>query len=301
MKKKKRYFLYQTTNLVNGKIYIGKHGTFDIEDRYFGSGQVLQQAIAKYGIENFEFRILIELQNEEELRLLESMVVNEEFIKRSDVYNCMVGGQGGDAWTKLGHRHSEETKQKLSERSKEALKRLDVREKISQSQKEAWKRIKADKEFYADIQRRRSESAKLAYRNRKQYFQTDEYRQKISQGVSAYYDKVGRKRPKRIVQPYRIKGLKSKPAVYVTNGQHEFRVRKEEVEIYLQHGYWLGRNPANKKPLARNKTMMDNSSGKGKFIVHNETLQQLCRIDPVELDRYLANGWKRGYLHKRLK
>lgn len=79
----------------------------------------------------------------------------------------MVGGQGGDAWTKLGHRHSEETKQKLSERSKEALKRSDVREKISQSQKEAWKRIKADKEFYADIQRRRSESAKLAYRNRK--------------------------------------------------------------------------------------------------------------------------------------
>ena len=227
------------------------------------------------------------------------MVVNEEFIKRPDVYNCMIGGQGGDTWTKLGHKHSEETKKKISECSKKALKRSDVRKKLSQSQKEAWKRIKTNKEFYDDIQRRRSESAKLAYKNRKQHCQTNESRQKISQALLAHYDKVGRKKSKYIAQPYRIQGLKSKPAVYVTNGQYEFRIRKEEVEIYLQHGYQLGRNPNNKKPLARNQIMKDNSSGKGKFIIHNDELQQLRRINPNELDEYLANGWKRGYLHKK--
>lgn len=299
MEKKKRYFIYQTTNLVNGKIYIGKHGTFDIEDRYFGSGPVLRRAIKKYGIENFEFKVLIELQNEEELRLLESMVVNEDFINRPDVYNCMIGGQGGDTWSRLDHGHSDETKKKLSERSKAAQQRPEVRQKISYAQKEAWKRIKANKEFYDDIQRRRSESAKLACKNRKPRFWSNDDRKKLSRSMTAYYDKVGRKHPRRIQQPYRIEGLTSKPSVYVTDGQHEFRIRKEEVDIYIQHGYKLGRNLNNRKSLARNQAMKDNSSGKGKVVVYNETLQQQRRIDPVELNNYLSDGWKRGYLYKK--
>lgn len=94
-KKKKHYLIYQTTNLVNGKIYIGKHETTDIEDNYFGSGNLIRAAIKKYGLENFVKTILFELQNEEEMNLLEKMVVTEEFCKREDVYNIKVGGEGG--------------------------------------------------------------------------------------------------------------------------------------------------------------------------------------------------------------
>ena len=93
--KQKHYLIYQITNLVNGKIYIGKHETINIEDDYFGSGKQLKRAINKYGLENFEFRILIDLKNREEMNLLEKLVVTEEFCSREDVYNIKIGGDGG--------------------------------------------------------------------------------------------------------------------------------------------------------------------------------------------------------------
>ena len=93
--KQKHYLIYQITNLVNGKIYIGKHETFNIEDNYFGSGNLIVAAINKYGLENFEFKILIDLKNKEEMNLLEKLVVNKEFCARDDVYNIKVGGDGG--------------------------------------------------------------------------------------------------------------------------------------------------------------------------------------------------------------
>ena len=119
------YLIYKITNLVNGKFYIGKHITDNIEDNYFGSGINVKRAIQKHGIENFVFNILIDLKNEEEMNLLEELVVNEDFVKRPDTYNMKVGGVGGwgsgenspwfgkTPWNK-GKHHTEETKVKLS-------------------------------------------------------------------------------------------------------------------------------------------------------------------------------------------
>lgn len=72
-------------------IYIGKHVTTNIDDEYFGSGTYIKAAENKHGLQHFKKEILIELQNEEEMNLLERLVVNEEFIKRDDVYNMIVG------------------------------------------------------------------------------------------------------------------------------------------------------------------------------------------------------------------
>ncbi len=90
------YLIYKTTCLINNKIYIGKHKTTNIEDNYFGSGKCLQHAIKKYGLENFEFKILIDLNNEIEMNELERLVVNSDFIQRNDVYNLCIGGDGGN-------------------------------------------------------------------------------------------------------------------------------------------------------------------------------------------------------------
>ena len=48
MNKKKYYLIYQVTNNVNGKIYIGIHETNDLEDDYMGSGKILNKAKEKY-------------------------------------------------------------------------------------------------------------------------------------------------------------------------------------------------------------------------------------------------------------
>jgi len=58
--------IYLTTNLVNGKKYVG----LDTHNRpwYLGSGTVLKKAIAKYGKSNFKKEILEECTTIEELR-----------------------------------------------------------------------------------------------------------------------------------------------------------------------------------------------------------------------------------------
>ena len=90
-----QYFLYETKNLINGKIYIGVHSTDNSEDRYLGSGKVLITAIKKYGIENFQRTILEEFPDAISMYTREAEIVNEEFLKRKDVYNIRLGGSGG--------------------------------------------------------------------------------------------------------------------------------------------------------------------------------------------------------------
>ena len=85
--KHKYYLIYQTTNLVNGKIYVGQHQTYNLDDGYIGSGTLLQKAIQKYGIDKFERKILYYCQSEEELNAKEREIVNEDFVNRKDTYD----------------------------------------------------------------------------------------------------------------------------------------------------------------------------------------------------------------------
>ena len=89
------YYLYEVTNLVNGKTYIGQHITDDLEDGYLGSGKALKSAIKKYGRDKFKKEILLFAQNEQALNILEMMAVTPEFCARKDNYNLKEGGSGG--------------------------------------------------------------------------------------------------------------------------------------------------------------------------------------------------------------
>lgn len=103
---KKYYLVYKTTNLVNGKIYIGKHETYNLDDGYLGSGILIQRAIEKYGKENFKREILCECSSREEMNAKEAELVNEEFLKRDDVYNLKQGGEGGWDYCNTPERHN---------------------------------------------------------------------------------------------------------------------------------------------------------------------------------------------------
>jgi len=88
------HYVYCIENLINGKVYVGKHTTSDLDDGYMGSGKLLTKAIAKHGVKNFCKHVLIECSSAEEAFELERQIVDEEFIDDENTYNLTLGGKG---------------------------------------------------------------------------------------------------------------------------------------------------------------------------------------------------------------
>lgn len=86
--------LYKTTNLVNGRYYIGVHKTSNPSDAYLGSGLALKRAIKLYGRPSFVKEVLAVFDTAEEAYLAEQkIVVTADEDPKS--YNLMRGGVGG--------------------------------------------------------------------------------------------------------------------------------------------------------------------------------------------------------------
>jgi len=126
------YIVYKTTNLVNGKFYIGKHKQkfhFPILfDGYFGSGVGINRAIKKYGKENFIRETLHVFYTPEKAYQKEKELVDENFINRTDTYNVIGGGYGAS-------KISSETKQKMSNSHKGIIKSEETRQRLSKAHK----------------------------------------------------------------------------------------------------------------------------------------------------------------------
>jgi len=91
------YYIYQITNQINGKIYVGKHKSPVHPDSngYYGSGKQIIAAIKKYGKLNFKKEILCFCSSLEEMAVREEEIVTESFVGRTDTYNMHKGGPGG--------------------------------------------------------------------------------------------------------------------------------------------------------------------------------------------------------------
>jgi len=88
------YSVYQTINKKNGMIYVGVHYSNKDNDKYAGSGTLIQEAIKNEGKENFITEVLFEYDNEVDMLAKEAEIVNEKFIARPDTYNVTLGGGG---------------------------------------------------------------------------------------------------------------------------------------------------------------------------------------------------------------
>jgi group I intron endonuclease len=129
--------IYKTTNLVNGKQYIGKDTRNN--PNYFGSGVLLKKAIKKYGKENFKKEIIEVCSSRQELIEREEYWLNYYDAGNNSIFynrhNYSYGGIAsfGEKNGFYGKKHSNETKQKISKSNSGRTISDDTKKKLSQS------------------------------------------------------------------------------------------------------------------------------------------------------------------------
>ena len=100
------YYIYKATNKINGKSYIGQ--TIDFEHRkkthlnrrdgYCDPNSIFHKALDKYGAENFEWEILMEVPGKQFANAMEIEMIRKYGTYKPNGYNLTKGGDGGSMW-----------------------------------------------------------------------------------------------------------------------------------------------------------------------------------------------------------
>ncbi len=146
----KNHYVYLTTNLINGKQYVGDHTINPKENLYYiGSGSYLYKANKKYTEFNFFKEILEWFETREE-----AFLAQEKYIKQ---YNTLVPN-GYNINPKGGHQvsgsMSEETKNKIR------LKRKGIKLNLSPEQRLRRSEVQKGKQHTKETKNKISESNK---------------------------------------------------------------------------------------------------------------------------------------------
>lgn len=107
-------YIYETTNLINNKKYIGKHKSKEFDKFYLGSGTYIKNAIEKYGKENFQVKILEKINNISDNDLgLKYLAERETYwikyfnaVKDDNYYNMSYGNES-EGWYGLNQARRE--------------------------------------------------------------------------------------------------------------------------------------------------------------------------------------------------
>ena len=136
--------IYKITNLVNGKIYVGKKIN-DAAD-YYGSGRLIVRALRKYGKEKFKKEILQQCLEIDELNSCETFWIKKLDCVHPKGYNIGKGGEGGDTFT--NHPNKETIRQHKKDAGKKMwATNLDHRQHMSEVRKALW----LDKKYREDM------------------------------------------------------------------------------------------------------------------------------------------------------
>lgn len=212
------YLIYKITNQINGKSYIGKHQTKNIDDGYMGSGKLLKRAIEKYGIENFTKDIIEIYDTEQKMNLAEKiLVVTDNEIS----YNLCSGGNGGFGFiNKLGLCLTEKHKIAAKENSKFGI------NKIKQLMlNDDWKNIWKHKIKIANILSINNKGANNSFYSKKHSLETKEKIKKTRQDKHIGY------------------GEKNSQygTCWITNGNHNKKIKNNDIDVWIKQGYYKGR------------------------------------------------------------
>lgn len=188
-------FIYKITNKITKKCVIGetKHNPEARWKRHLRAINkntgcpALRDAIKKYGVENFKLEVLI-ICFDEDRYIYEKQYIKKYNSQVPNGYNILEGGEGGGF---IGKKHTEETKQKLSDSLKKFYENPEERHKKSLTNKEAMKKVDM-KKIIANSEKYKKavEEGRVggrSHKNNKDHKLSEETKQKIRESVLKYY------------------------------------------------------------------------------------------------------------------
>lgn len=216
--------IYKTTNLINGKIYVGKHCQEICPvafDGYLGSGLLISRAIKKYGKEKFERITLESFSTEKEAIQREDFWIDKfKSYDKNIGYNISKGGFGVSSefmiekWKEPGYRdrlleifNGEKYKNDISIRqtkkwenkdyrdfhseiNREIANRTEVKEKNSETMYSFWEDSVYREKQTKSIQIGALDPEYREYRRKikTEHWKNPEYREKTSQAIKTSHN-----------------------------------------------------------------------------------------------------------------
>lgn len=115
-------YIYETTNLKNGKKYIGLTNRDSFDENYLGSGKLIRAAIKKYGFDNFHVQPLEYHYNKDDLIAAEKRIIKERKANTSsEYYNIAEGGKWGNVFEGMSDGQYKEVERKYQKKEKNIL------------------------------------------------------------------------------------------------------------------------------------------------------------------------------------
>jgi len=289
------YTVYQTTNKVLNKIYVGMHSTNNPNDTYLGTGgHDFQIDIEKYGRENFEKQILFIFDNPKDMKNKEREIVNLDFISRLDTYNIVTGGRGGFAcvYNNVYYDNLMKCSELVQIRKKKLLEKYGTDTSLH-TQRARNKTRETSLEKYGTEHPAPSEYTK-------------------AKKVEAFMEKYGEYNPMKLPEISQ-KALQSR----VDNGnvlvaernpmfgwicvvneetRHNTKIHPDKLEEYISNGYRKGAKHMydGVLPYKRTPRTKPNNHVEGKIAVTFHETNTMKFIKPEELQYWLDQGWVKG-------
>jgi len=272
---RKYHYIYKITCKITNRFYIGMHSTDNLNDGYFGSGKRLWFSINYHGKENHTKEILEFLPNRQLLKEREKELVTKELIGEDLCMNLVVGGEGGGF---VDEKHFNKFQLAGSKAGNKAFK----------------EKLKNNLEFRASVSKKRSENGKKA----------------ISEGkiipINEKYSWVGKNHlqesKNKISETTKGTGISTSNSQYgtcwITKEGINKKIKKEDLQAYLNEGWVKGRFTNIKGELVKNSKLTNDDVLKIKELIYKNELSQSKLGKMFNVKQETISKIKRGLTYK---
>ena len=260
-------YIYKTTNLINGKQYIGRRkADHFLGNEYLGSGRHLKNAINKYGAENFTVEYIDCANTLDDLVELERYYIKlSNAVVDDNFYNSSPGGPN-EGWVKGNGNIA------LRPDILEINRTKHLGKKMSDEFREHQRQIHLGKP-----------SGMLGHHH------SDEAKVKIGIQSSIHNTNRDRSIYDKLSQTKMGNKMMNKDGIC-------HRVYPDMFEEYLLNGWKFGGLSRKQYTHYKHKHKRLTSSTKGKICINNGVQNKF--IAPNDLEHWLCNGWSRGMIKK---